>query len=100
MADQDDRKRREQTTRNEPIPDMDSEGGGPVTPGRAGQGMGVPTGDYTDAPANSAGGPETTVTVGEDTGQRRDLPDQHAAPPTPRDNADKRPRNRKEGKPG
>lgn len=80
MNDQDDRKRREQVTRNQPVPDMDAQGGGPVTPGRAGQGMGVPTGDYTDAPPAATGA--------------------GAAPPTPKADAGKRPRNAGEGKPG
>ncbi|WP_431857688.1 hypothetical protein [Azospirillum sp.] len=48
MADQDDRGRAGQTVQNTRIPDMGSEGGGPVTPGRAGRGMGVSTGDYTE----------------------------------------------------
>ncbi|MBP2296531.1 hypothetical protein [Azospirillum rugosum] len=78
-------------------PDFGPVGGGePVTPGRAGQGMGVSTGDYGEAPPeparSAADGPATTVTVGEDTGQRRDLPDQDAAPPTPKAGAGKRPR--------
>ncbi|WP_188260292.1 hypothetical protein [Azospirillum tabaci] len=75
-------------------------GGGPVTPGRAGQGMGVSGGAPEGAPASAADGPEVTETVGADTGQRRDLPDQHAAPPTPKEEAGKRPRNREAGKPG
>jgi len=101
MADQDDRKREGQTVQNARTPDMGPEGGGPVTPGRAGRGMGVSTGDYTEAPPlTSPGGPGTTATAGEGTGQRRDLPDQHAAPPTPKADAGKRPRNAEEGKPG
>lgn len=76
-------------------------GGEPVTPGRAGQGMGVSTGDSTQAPPEpartTADGPATTITVGEDTGQRRDLPDQDGpdqdgVPPTPKADAGKRPR--------
>ena len=101
MADQDKHKREGQTVQNAHTPDMGVEGGGPATPGRAGRGMGVSTGDYTQAPPlASPGGPATTATAGEGTGQRRDLPDQHAAPPTPKTEAGKRPRNAEEGKPG
>ena len=101
MADQDESGREGRGVPNARTPDMGPEGGGPVTPGRAGKGMGVSTGDYTDTPPlTSPGGPGTTVTVGEDTGQRRDLPDQHAAPPTPKADQGKRPRNAEDGKPG
>ena len=101
MADQDERGRAGQTVQNTRVPDMGPAGGGPVTPGRAGRGMGVSTGDYTEAPPlTTPGGPGATVTAGEDAGQRRDLPDQHAAPPTPKADAGKRPRNAGEGKPG
>ncbi|WP_247872080.1 hypothetical protein [Azospirillum sp. TSO35-2] len=85
---------------NADAPNAGAYGGGPITPGRAGQGMGVATGTADDTPGTLGGGPETTVTVGADTGQRRDLPDQHAAPPTPKSDAGKRPRNREAGKPG
>lgn len=85
---------------NADSPNPGAQGGGPVTPGRAGPGMGVGTGSSDDLPHTVGGGPSTTVTVGEDTGQRRDLPDQHAAPPTPKEDAGKRPRNREAGKPG
>ena len=101
MADQDDRRHQgrrppEQTVQNTRIPDMGPEGGGPATPGRAGTGMGVDTGDYTDVPPDTTpDGPSTTVTVGEDTGQRRDLPDQDGpnqdgVPPTPKNYNEKR----------
>jgi len=103
MADRDGDKRQEQITQNTGTPDMGLEGDGPVTPGRAGAGMGVSVGDYTDVPPppqSTSDGPATTVTVGEDTGQRRDLPDQHATPPTPKDNAGKRARSREEGEQG
>jgi len=99
MADQDDRKDEEQITRNTGNPDMGAEGRGPLLPGRAGMGMGVSTGDYTDLPPpapETSAGPATTVTVGADTGQRRDLPDQHAVPPNPHDDKGKRPRRHEE----
>jgi hypothetical protein len=72
MTAQDDRKSAEQTVRNQPTPDPGPYGGGATPPGRSGMGMGVSTGDYTEAPASDGGGPETTVTVGKDTGQKRD----------------------------
>lgn len=88
MADQDER-----------TPDMGPEGGGPVTPGRAGRGMGVSMGDYTEAPLSSLGGSGTTATAGEGTEQRRDFSDQHTASPTSKASAGKRSRNAEEGKP-
>lgn len=40
---------------------------------RSGHGLGVSRGDYTDVPEEKPGdGAGTTVTVGKDTGQRRD----------------------------
>ena len=91
---------RDRHVSNADSPNPGAQGGGPVTPGRAGQGMGVGTGSSDELPHTVGGGPSTTVTVGEGTGQRRDLPDQHAAPPTPKEDAGKRPRNREAGKPG
>ncbi len=94
------RKDRDRHVSNADSPNPGALGGGPITPGRAGQGMGVETGTADEMPHIVGGGPSVTVTVGDDTGQRRDLPDQHAAPPTPKANAGKRPRNREAGKPG
>ncbi|HYH18209.1 MAG TPA: hypothetical protein VD995_06290 [Azospirillum sp.] len=89
----------EQTVRNAQTPTHGTISGGPPTPGRAGSGMGVPTGDYTDAPPGGHGGPEVTETAGADTGRRGDPPRGNTSnvPPTP--NADKaeRPRRREEG---
>ncbi|MGQ9369673.1 hypothetical protein [Azospirillum sp. ST 5-10] len=79
--------------RNERTPDFGAMGAGGGTPGRTGRGMGVGTGDYTDAPPPSAGGPRTTDTVGRDTGQNRpDAPGRESdVPPTPHDDKGKRP---------
>ncbi|HYD65776.1 hypothetical protein [Azospirillum sp.] len=72
----------EQTVENAQTPTHGAITGGPPTPGRAGNGMGVSTGDYTDAPPPGADQPSGNVSN---------------VPPTP--NADKaeRPRRREEG---
>lgn len=99
MAGDDKQRSPEQTVRNTQTPTHGAISGGPPTPGRAGSGMGVSTGDYTDAPPPGDGGPEVTETAGADTGRRGDQPRGHVSdvPPTP--NADKaeRPRRREEG---
>ncbi|MBP2311967.1 hypothetical protein [Azospirillum soli] len=72
MAERDNRKAEDQTVESHPTPGSASPADGGPLPGRAGMGMGESTGDYTDAQTSTGGGPETTVTVGKDTGQKRD----------------------------
>ncbi|WP_029009781.1 hypothetical protein [Azospirillum halopraeferens] len=93
MAEDDKPKREAQTVTNERAPDFGPMGAGGGTSGRAGRGMGVGTGDYTDAPPASGGGPRTTDTVGEDTGQTRGPASGRLSdvPPTPHDDRGKRP---------